>query len=664
VSALKRGAHLGAPLQGNRIEVDGYKHMKRGVLFLTLTALVVLAILTGATAAPAQSERILNFKSFIQVHPDASMTVTEDITVLTSGREIKRGIIRDFPTTYRDRLGNTITVGFKVEEVLRDGRPESYRSESVSNGVKIRIGQKDVFLKSGVYTYSIRYRVDRELGFFKDFDELYWNVTGNGWTFTIDRAEAYIELPAGATILKSAAYTGYQGDRGRDFTVQSDGNLTVFKTTRTLAPREGLTVAVSWPKGVVQEPSSQERLGFFFRDNMATAIGFIWLAMLLAFYLWVWHRVGRDPAGGTIIPLYSPPAGFSPAAVRFVSRMGYDDKTFAAAIVNLAVKGGVRIEEDGGDYTLVRKEGATDALSRDEQLVSAKLFSGSGSVKLENKNHTRIKAAIDGLKKSLKTELEKVYFVTNSGYLAPGIVITLLGVALVVLTSRDKMAAGFGSLWLTIWTVACYFLAVAVFKKWQAARGGGWMKRLGALGVTLFALPFFIGEIAGAYLLTTAVSIPAAATLAAMGFLNALFYHLLKAPTLSGRKIMDQIEGFKLYLSVAEQERLNLLNPPEKTPALFEKYLPYALALNVENAWSEQFAEVLARAGTETQPYHPVWYSGSSWDSFHTSRFTDSLGSSFAGAISSSSTAPGSSSGSGGGGSSGGGGGGGGGSGW
>ena len=212
--------------------------------------------------------------------------------------------------------------------------------------------------------------------------------------------------------------------------------------------------------------------------------------------------------------------------------------------------------------------------------------------------------------------------------------------------------------------MACYFLAVTVYEKWRAARGGGWMKWLGALGTTLFALPFFAGEIFGAVMFSIAVSVPAMLVLAAMGFVNALFYHLLKAPTLSGRKIMDQIEGFKLYLSVAEKERLNLLNPPEKTPALFEKYLPYALALNVENAWSEQFAEVLAQAGTETQPYSPVWYSGSSWDSFHTSRFTDSLGSSFAGAISSSSTAPGSSSGSGGGGSSGGGGGGGGGSGW
>ncbi len=638
--------------------------MKRHAFLLIIAAVAVLALLAGAVPASAQSERILNFKSLIKVHPDASMTVTEDIRVQATGQEIKRGIIRDFPTTYRDRMGNTVTVGFKVEEVLRDGRPEPYHTQSVSNGVKIYLGQKDVFLRSGVYTYTIRYRVDRELGFFKDFDELYWNVTGNGWTFAIDRAEAYIELPAGAKILKSAAYTGYQGDRGHDFTVRSGDNLIVFKTTRGLASREGLTVAVSWPKGVVHEPSSQERVGFLLRDNVALAVGLIWLAVLLGFYLWVWYRVGRDPATGTIIPLYAPPSGFSPAGVRFLSRMGYDDKAFAAAVVDMAVKGGVLIQEDGGDYTLVRRDATKGALSRDEQLVITQLFPRAGSIKLANENHTVIKGAIDALKKNLKTEFEKIYFVTNSGYLTPGIVITLVGIALVVLTARDKMAAGFGSLWLTIWTVVCYFLAVGVYKKWQAARGGGLMKWLGALGTTLFALPFFVGEIAGAFLLTTAVSIPAAATLAAMAFLNALFYHLLKAPTLSGRKIMDQIEGFKLYLSVAEKDRLNLLNPPEKTPELFERYLPYALALDVENAWSEQFAEVLAKAGTETQPYSPVWYSGSSWDTFHTSRFTDSLGSSFAGAISSSSTAPGSSSGSGGGGFSGGGGGGGGGSGW
>ena len=485
--------------------------MKRGALFLTLTAVMVLALLAGATAASAQSERILNFKSFIKVHPDASMTVTEDITVQATGQEIKRGIIRDFPTTYRDRLGNTVTVGFKVEEVLRDGRPEPYHTQSAANGVKIYIGQKDVFLQAGVYTYTIRYRVDRELGFFKDFDELYWNVTGNGWTFAIDRAEAYIELPAGAKILKSAAYTGYQGDRGHDFTVQSDDNLIVFKTTRPLASREGLTVAVSWPKGVVHEPSSQERMGFFFQDNVATAIGLIWLAVLLGFYLWVWYRVGRDPASGTIIPLYSPPAGFSPAGVRFVSRMGYDDKAFAAAVVDMAVKGGVLIKEDDGDYTLVRREGAMGALSRDEQLVTAQLFSGGKSVKLENENHTRIKAAIDALKKNLQDGTGKDLFrhqfrLPGAGnrHHPPG-----RGPG-----GPDLPGQSRGGLWLPVADHLDGGLLLSGGHGLQEVAGGPGrrlMKWLGALGITLFALPFFVGEIFGAVMLTSAVSIPAAA---------------------------------------------------------------------------------------------------------------------------------------------------------
>jgi uncharacterized membrane protein YgcG len=638
--------------------------MKCRAILPVLLAVAVMALLAGAAPALAQSERILNFRSVIVVHPDASMTVTEDITVKATGREIRRGIVRDFPTTYRDRLGNTVTVGFEVQEVLRDGQTEPYYIQSAANGVKIYIGKKDVMLRPGVYTYTISYHVDRELGFFKDFDELYWNVTGNGWTFPIDRAEAVIDLPSGAKILRHAAYTGYQGERGHDVTVKAGDRDIVFTTTRSLAPKEGLTVAVAWPKGVVHEPSGQEKAGFFLRDNQAMAVGFVWLVLLLGFYLWTWYQVGRDPAKGTIIPLYSPPRGFSPAGVRFVSRMGFDDKAFAAAVVDMAVKGAVQIQEDGGDYTLVRRDAGQAPLSRGEQLIAAQLFLHGGSVKLENTNHTKIKGAIDALQKNLKTELEKIYFATNSGYLTAGIGITLLGVAFIVLTAPVRPAAAFGSVWLTIWTVACYFLAVTVYQKWRAVRGGGPGKLLGALGANLFALPFFVGEIFGVVMLSWAVSIPAAATLAAMAFLDALFYHLLKAPTLSGRKVMDQIEGFKLYLSVAEKERLNLLNPPEKTPELFEKYLPYALALDVENAWSEQFAEVLARAGTETQPYSPIWYSGSSWDSSHTSRFTDSLGSSFAGAISSSSTPPGSSSGSGGGGFSGGGGGGGGGSGW
>ena len=157
------------------------------------------------------------------------------------------------------------------------------------------------------------------------------------------------------------------------------------------------------------------------------------------------------------------------------------------------------------------------------------------------------------------------------------------------------------------------------------------------------------------------------ATAARLGVMNLVFHKLLRAPTISGRKLLDQVEGFRMYMKTAEEERLKILNPPEKTPELFEKYLPYALALDCENEWNAKFAAVLAAAaaaGATAGATAPAWYSGDNWNSGDMGGFTDSLGSSLASSAASASVAPGSSSGSGGGGSSGGGGGGGGGSGW
>ncbi|HSR72182.1 MAG TPA: DUF2207 domain-containing protein, partial [Kiloniellales bacterium] len=144
---------------------------------------LLVAGLLAAGPAAAQAERILAFRSHVTVHPDSSLTVTETIAVEATGREIKRGIVRDFPTRYRDRFGGFVRVGFQILGIRRDGASEPYHTEATREGVRIFIGRSDVFLKRGRYTYEIRYRTDRQLGFFEDYDELYWNVTGNEWTF-------------------------------------------------------------------------------------------------------------------------------------------------------------------------------------------------------------------------------------------------------------------------------------------------------------------------------------------------------------------------------------------------------------------------------------------------------------------------------------------------
>jgi uncharacterized membrane protein len=142
------------------------------------------------------------------------------------------------------------------------------------------------------------------------------------------------------------------------------------------------------------------------------------------------------------------------------------------------------------------------------------------------------------------------------------------------------------------------------------------------------------------------------------------FTYLMRAPTPAGRLVMDEIEGFRMYLDTAEQDRLDRMRSPELTPEVFEAFLPYAYALGVENSWCQRFARELPEEVRQQSGYHPGWYSGRFHGMNALSHLGDDFGSSFSSAISSASSPPGSSSGSGGGGFSGGGGGGGGGGGW
>jgi uncharacterized membrane protein len=349
--------------------------------------------------------------------------------------------------------------------------------------------------------------------------------------------------------------------------------------------------------------------------------------------------------------------------MRFISSMGYDKKAFSAAIVNMAVKGFLNIEESNKDNFILRKnKTAGTKLAIGEGAIASALFGdGETEISLKKVNHTKISKAIKAHKRSLKGDYEKNYFVTNKGYLTPGIILSIISLAVVVILLPDAgqvATAAFMSVWLTIWSIGVFVLILSVISAWKGESKGG------AIFITLFSIPFIGGEIVGLLILITQVSVIYALTLLCAVAVNILFYQWLKSPTLAGRKLLDRIEGFKLYLSMAEKDELNFKHPPEQTPELFEKYLPYAIALGVEQQWGERFSKILNNTITDSKPYRPSWYHGKSWSSGNIGTFTSSIGSSMSSAISSSSTAPGSTSGSGGGGFSGGGGGGGGGGGW
>src|SRR5215471_14099476 len=201
--------------------------MKR---FLFLLAALAAVVPLAAQDQAEPDERILAFDSHVTVNQDGSMQVVETIRVRSEGESIKHGIYREFPTRYSDRLGNRYTVMFDIVSLTRDGSDEPYHSEDLSNGVRVYFGSSSYMLPNGIHTYRFTYRSNRQLGFFKDHDELYWNVTGNGWGFPIDVASATVVLPDAVRnqIRELDSYTGYEGERGKAFVSRRDrmGNPT------------------------------------------------------------------------------------------------------------------------------------------------------------------------------------------------------------------------------------------------------------------------------------------------------------------------------------------------------------------------------------------------------------------------------------------------------
>jgi uncharacterized membrane protein YgcG len=340
----------------------------------------------------------------------------------------------------------------------------------------------------------------------------------------------------------------------------------------------------------------------------------------------------------------------------------------------MAVKGYLTIKGDGSSYTLAVAKASPTVLTPDERSAANQLFDGRSEIWLHNENHTTISAAISSLKNWLKTAEEKIYFVTNSRYMLPAIVYSIV-LLLGIVAPQDpqkKYAAGFLCIWLSIWSIFVTGMVIGCARLWRSVFAGGHFQLVSivpAFLLTAFCLPFMFGELFGIAMLAVTTSVFVAATLLLMAFLHVLFHYLLKAPTRAGRGVLDKVEGFKMFLSAVDGDRLNRVMPPQNTPEVFEKFLPYALALDVEHAWAQKFSSLLNGAsrapGSGSGSYSPTWCDGAGWSTLGAAGFVDSLGGSFTNAISSSASAPGSSSGGGGdSGGSGGGGGGGGGGGW
>lgn len=633
--------------------------------FATRLALAIALLFAVALPAIAE-EAITNYQSRVVLATDGTVDVTETITVMAEGNRIRRGIFRDIFTELINPDGSRLRSSLNVISVTRDGRPEPFETEGVSKGTRIRIGDADVFLAYGTHTYIIRYTMTRMGRFFEDHDELYWNVTGNFWDFPINRSGATVELPAGANISAVTGYTGALGSTEQAVRAQRTSETTAtFLATRRLGSGEGLTIAVAFNKGVLVVPEGFQGGMNWLSDHRDQILPVIGVLAVLLYNLLAWNAVGRDPQKGVIIPRFHPPKKLSPALVHYIHRFGWSGggwTAFTAAIFNLGVKGLVRIDNENKVLKVtINRDAPVGDLGPGEKVLES-YFRQEGSVTINKTNGVEIAKQREAFVAAIARENRNRFFVNNTLY---GVLGFLLGVAAVGMLVIFEVV---DPTWLIIAVVIGGVIGIFTALVKQALSAGKYL-RFVVIAFIVFGGGNLLGGVATFFTdfefnagVVGVISIIA---------ITIIFAQLMRAPTVSGRLVMDEIDGFKMYLETAEKNRLNIDGEPPMTVSRFEAILPYAIALGVEKPWAQHFEAELARNAVSDAPqggYSPGWYRGRDFSSGGFSKsvaaVTSGMSAAMIAAQPASSSSSGFSSGGGGGGFSGGGGGGGGGGGW
>ena len=641
-------------------------------LYSTVASLFVLLALCLFALPTFAAEQILNFHSDIALAKSGLITVTETIAVNAENRDINHGIFRDFPLTRRGEDGKIHEVDFKLLSVTRDGEPEPFSTEAIDNGTRIYAGNADEYVTPGHHTYQFSYETNRQIGYFPEGDQLYWNVTGNFWIFPILKSSATITLPEGVTPDAVRVYTGEAGKTGADAKARWDGSAVQLVATRSFRPGEGMTIQINMPKGAIDPPSQSQERWWWIKDNRNLLISGFGGLLVWLWYGWSWVKVGRDPPRGVMVPRWDAPDGISPALVNYIDNKGFSDggwKAFSAAALNLAVNGLITLE-DLKTSIIMSATGKTGAAkpSTGENAILTRVVSAGGKLTLDTAHGETVKATGAAFVNAIEREQRGKYYNANAAYVVVGVVITVA--VFITLFAFGNMSGDAGA---TVVIPAVVGVVISVF---SAVLGRNLQSSSSLIGKVFAILVLgIVGLVAFAVIggvLVMAVDglleegqLPTMVAIVAIIIANILFFFIMGAPTPLGAKMMDGIDGLRHYLTVAEKDRMNMAGAPQMSPQHFEKLLPYAVALGVEKPWTKTFDTWLESAKM-ADTYQPSWYSGASYGGFAGS--IGGFSSSMASTIQSTLPAPPPSSSSGGGfsggGSSGGGGGGGGGGGW
>ncbi|HSE27501.1 MAG TPA: DUF2207 domain-containing protein [Gemmatimonadales bacterium] len=557
-----------------------------------------------ALAAPSAAQRTLEiprFHSRVDVERDGSILVTETITAAFTGSW--NGIYRKVPVKYRTPQGLNWSIRLDLVAVLDDaGRPLEHWVTREGHYIKYKIRVPGA--ENATRTVVLRYRAKNALRYFEEHDELYWNLTGDEWDVPLGMVTGTVTLPKGATGIRATAFNGPYGATLQEAAVDVAGREVAVRMPRPLQYREGVTAVVGWDTGLVARPTTLQKAAGFFASNWPLGIPFLVFTGMFS----LWWRKGRDPRRLPVVVQYEPPEKLTPAEAGTLTDEAVDLRDITATLVDLAVRGFVRIEEkeETALFGLIKSEeflfhrlkpeSEWNALLPHERKVLVGIFESGADVVALSDLKDEFYTHLSGIQKAIMDRLlEQKHFrrrpdTTKVGWVVGGIALGfLIGVA-------GGAASSFFS---------------------------------------LTPVPFVIAGMASAFII-------------------AVFGRLMPARTVAGARTLERVLGFGEFLERVDKHRFAAI---ERTPELFERYLPYAMAFGVEQKWAKGFADLLTRP--------PTWYTGTHMGTFNATSFSRSLSTMSDRTASTMSSSPRSSSGSGfSGGSSGGGGGGGGGGGW
>ena len=607
-------------------------------------------------------ENIIDYDIEIHVNKDASMDVKEKITVNALGDEIQHGIYRDFPTQYKNK-----TVSFKINDVTLDDEDVKYTTESVSRGVRIKIGSSNEYVSEGIHTYVIDYTTERQMFFEEDYNELYWNLIGSGWNFDIEECSAKIYFPKGTEILEDdiKAYVGAYGNSEEAddvyWYVDEDESCVYFNVFHEIPSQNAFTIVVRAEKGTIAEPTLGQRFRWFIQDNAMFVVILIGMIGLGVWQFIVWKKYGKDPEKNVIIPKYYPPEGMDVGDVKYVDTMGKTDRILEATFISLATKGFLKFDK-GSEKNSVMTVEKTYSKNPDEYKDELSEFERDVYRSIGSKEKLGYTPSLydilQRLKKRISKKLSEKYddkvFFKNIKYSVISIVVSviLFVVGAIVGTISNPYITSYGiENIMTILAIAfIFFMVIFLCKDLIKAKSN---RLISFIFILIWGVPFLIfGILMSLEVLRSFMeSIFQAFIIVGIVLQNYLFIKWIPRYTQEGMRIKEDIDGFKMFINVAKDDDFK-----DKTPEMFDKYFAYAYVLGLENKWASKFEDILKQAD-----YIPTWCSTYMFDDgvFNCPAFTSSFSSTFSSSMSSASTAPASSSSSsGGGGFSGGGGGG------